>query len=466
MTKLLDQIAATLGPNGLLVGDDIDDRYRHAQFDIRRGEPEFVMRPANTGEVSKVLALCHDAGQPVTTQGGLTGLVDGAVPVAGEAVMNLERMRAVVDFDPASATLTVQSGIPLQTVQEFADDNGFLFPLDLGARGSCTVGGNLSTNAGGNRVVRYGMMRDLTLGVEAVLADGTVIPSLNTMMKNNSGYDLKHLFIGSEGTLGVITRAVLRLHPKPLSQSVAFCALSGFDAAIELLHHCHANLGGTLSAFEAVWPDTYKEVIAEVPTLRPPMPHEHPFYVLLESMGGDTAADAERFETTLVSAIEAGWVRDAVISKSVGEVADLWAVRDGIPEAMMKMQPMIGFDISMRIGDMGRLAKEIEAALDQAYPEHRTMFFGHIGDGNLHLTTFVGPDGADPEHQHAIDEIVYGIVGEASGSISAEHGIGLLKRDYLHHSRTPEEIALMRTLKGALDPKNILNPGRIFPVAG
>ena len=275
MTDLIARLKEVLGPNGALEGDDIGEAYREDFGRFRNTAPRLVMRPASTDEVSKVLALCNEAGQAVVAQGGMTGLVDAAVPNDNEVAINLERMRNLIEMDEASATMTVEAGMPLQMVQEIADDHGFLFPLDIGARGSCTVGGNMSTNAGGNRVIRYGMMRDMVLGLEAVLADGTVITSLNKMIKNNAGYDLKHMFIGSEGTLGIITKAVLRLRPKPRSQSVGFAALGGFDDAVRLLRHCHERLGGTLSAFEAFWPSSYHLVRDRAPHVRLPLPDDH-----------------------------------------------------------------------------------------------------------------------------------------------------------------------------------------------
>ncbi len=460
MDDLIARLKDVLGPRGALEGVDIGEAYREDFGRFRNTAPRLVMRPASTEEVSQVLALCHQAGQPIVAQGGMTGLVDAAVPNENEIAINLERMRNLIEIDEASATMTVEAGMPLQTVQEIADEHGFLFPLDIGARGSCTVGGNLSTNAGGNRVIRYGMMRDMVLGLEAVLADGTVLTSLNKMIKNNAGYDLKHLFIGSEGTLGIVTKAVLRLRPKPRSQSVGFAALGGFDDAVALLRHCHERLGGTLSAFEAFWPSSYHLVRDRAPTVRLPLADDHPFYVLIESMGGDEAADAERFEETLADAAEAGWIVDAVIAKSAAEVEALWAVRDGIPEGLFSYRTMLNYDVSLPLGDMGELAERMQQRIDATFPDNRTMFFGHIGDGNLHVSLTVGPDSM--ERHDEVDEIVYSMTAEYGGSISAEHGIGRLKRGHLPKSRTEAEIALMRTLKATLDPNNILGRGRVL----
>ena len=460
MDDLIAQLKDVLGPNGALEGADIGEAYREDFGRFRNTAPRLVMRPASTEQVSRVMALCNKAAQPIVAQGGMTGLVDGAVPNENEIAINLERMRNLIEFDETSATMTVEAGMPLQTVQEIADENGFLFPLDIGARGSCTVGGNLSTNAGGNRVIRYGMMRDMVLGLEAVLADGTVISSLNKMIKNNAGYDLKHLFIGSEGTLGIVTRAVLRLRPKPRSQSVGFAALGGFDDAVTLLRHCHERLGGTLSAFEAFWPSSYHLVRDRAPNVRLPLTDDHPFYVLIESMGGDEAADANRFETTLADAAEAGWIVDAVIAKSAAEVDALWKVRDGIPEGLFSYQTMLNYDVSLPLGDMGDLAERMQKRIDATFPDNLTVFFGHIGDGNLHVSLTIGADSM--ERHEEVDEVIYSMIAEYNGSISAEHGIGRLKRVHLSKSRTEAELALMHTLKAALDPNNILGPGRVL----
>jgi len=349
-------------------------------------------------------------------------------------------------------------------VQDYADAHDFFFPLDLGARGSCTIGGNLATNAGGNRVIRYGMIRDMTLGVEAVLADGTIIDSRNKTIKNNTGYDLKQLFIGSEGTLGVITGAVLRLFAKPRSQSVAYCALPDYAAVMRFLHFAQARLGGTLSAFEALWASAYRLVLERATNVKPPLPDAHAFYVLIESLGGDPESDTAHFQAMLEEAAGEGWVADAVIAKSAGEVQALWAVRDGIPEALFTLRPILNYDISVPLGEMDRIAHRVRERLDARFPGHRTMEFGHIGDGNLHISTHIGAAGK--AQQPAVDEIIYSLTEAVGGAISAEHGIGFSRRPYLGKSRSDEEIALMRALKAALDPGNILKPGRVIAIDG
>ena len=438
------------------------DPARHVH-DFLVGAPEGfnilgIAYPRSTAEVSEVLKFCHDHDIKVTPQGGMTGLAGGGVPVGSTVVLSLERMRAIEEVDVAAATITVQAGLPLEAVQIAADEAGLFFPLDLGGRGTAQVGGNASTNAGGNRVVRYGMMRALVLGMEWVMADGTVVTSLNKMIKNNAGYDLKQLFIGSEGTLGVITRLVLRLFPKSRGVCTALCALEDYPGVLDLLARAKDGLGATLSAFEMMWPEFY-HLGTEALGRRPPIPAEHGVYVLIETMGDDPETDQARFEAVIMAAIEAGTVADAVIAKSGQEAKNLWAIRDCPGEFTKVFWPQISFDISIPTGQMGDFMVECRNRLEAKWPGVRTVFFGHVADSNLHLS--VKTDG-DHALEHQIDAEVYKAVGDWGGSISAEHGIGVHKKPFLHHSRTPEELALMRQLKAALDPKGILNPGKVI----
>ncbi len=417
-----------------------------------------VVRPRSTEDVSAILALCHQHDAKVVPQGGLTGLAGGGLPVVPSVLLSLERLRAVEEVDTAAATITVQAGVNLETVQNRAEEAGFFFPLDLGGRGSCQVGGNASTNAGGNRVLRYGMMRESVLGIEAVLADGTIISSLNKMLKNNAGYDLKHLFIGTEGTLGVITRLVLKLYPKVPVACTGLCALADYDQVLKLLNRAKSHLGATLAAFEVMWPDFYQ--LGTVGLDRtPPIKLGHGVYVLLETLGVDEAADKARFEAVIGAAVEDGVVDDAVIAQSTKDSRALWAIRDSPGEYPRIYWPQISLDISVPTGEIGAFMVELRDGLRARWPAIRTVFFGHVADSNLHLSAKLD---VDPMPVHEIEEHVYSAVGRRKGSISAEHGIGMVKREFLHYSRSPEEIALMRTLKAALDPKGILNPGKVI----
>ena len=458
MAELIDQIRDIVGERGVVVHEDLLGRsagFRHPNETL---QAKFLVRPANTDEVSKVLKLCNDAGQAVVSQGGLTGLVDGNIAGRDEVILSLERMREIEEIDPASSSMTVQTGVTLQSVQEAADEAGFFFPLDLGGRGSATLGGNVSTNAGGNRVVRYGMARDMVLGMEAVRADGTVLNSLNKTIKDNAGYNLKHLFIGSEGTLGVVTRLVLRLRPKPASQETAFLAVDDFNKLPKLLNFCNGRSGGGLSAFEVMWKE-YFQLVLSTPGAAQTLPGDYPFYVLMEVIGGDTQGDGERFENMLAAALEEGLLVDAVIAKSEGERQAMWALRDDV-ESLDRWGPRVGFDVGLPIAEMPAYLDEIDKPIVAEWPDRKRAVFGHLGDGNLHITYSVGENGANVKK--VIDDAVYLPLASRGGSVSAEHGIGLAKKAYLEVSRSPAEIELMRELKTMMDPNNILNPGKIF----
>ena len=458
----LTGLIETLDRGAVLKGDDIGPRH----YTDHRGEgevrPGLVLRPSGTKELSRMLAACHAARQPVTVQGGMTGLVRAARPLQGEVAISLERMTAIGTVDRAQRSITAEAGAPLEAVQEAARAAGLFYPLDLGARGSCTIGGNISTNAGGNRVIRYGMTRELVLGLEAVLADGTILSGLRPYLKNNTGYDLKQLFIGSEGTLGIVTRAILRLFPEPQSQSVAVCAMPNFDAVTRFLGHMQTRAGADLSAFEVLWPETYASIARDVPRVRVPMAPGPGFYVLTETLGSDRERDPEAFETVLGEAFEAGLVEDAVIAKSDAEARALWDVRDGMAAALSALPNAVGFDISLAVSDMKDLHAELMAALAHV-PGATVLIGGHLGDGNLHLAV-AGSEGESAKP--AIERAVYEHIGAIGGSVSAEHGIGMAKRDFLRQSRSEAEIATMRALKATLDPHGILCPGRIFEMKG
>jgi FAD/FMN-containing dehydrogenase len=447
-SSIIDQLRGLLGDDGVREED-------------QPGLPRIIVKPRDTGQVSGVLKLCNDAGQALVPIGGRTGLVSGLVPTAGEIGLSMERMAAIEEVDTDNRTMTVQAGCILQVAAEAAEDCGLLLPLDLGARGSATVGGNVATNAGGNRVIRYGMMRDMVLGLEVVLADGTVINSLNKMLKNNTGYDLKQWFIGAEGTLGVITRVVLRLRPLPRSQNTALLAVDDFDKVTGLLHWLDSHTGGTLSAYEVMWPEYYEYITREGGNHRPPLPHGSAFYVLAETLGSEPEDDAERFEQVLAATLEQELVTDAVIAKSQAERNALWEVRDDVLD-LFSLGPIVPFDISVTIDRMPGFVSDVQNAM-AAMTAPVCVIFGHLGDSNLHLI-LGSRDPAEFDHSE-LEAMVYRIVEAHAGSVSAEHGIGLAKRDHLPCSRSAEELALMRRMKNMLDPSNILNPGKIFPAA-
>jgi len=457
---IADQLVSALGPDAVATPAEAD-LSRHLS-DYANEAPAGVRLLAavyarGTGDVSRTLAICNDAGVAVVPQGGMTGLVAGSVPQQSCVVLSLERMREIEAVDAAAATMTVQAGVALERVQSIAEEHDLFFPLDLGARGSAQIGGNAATNAGGNRVLRYGSMRELVLGVEAVLADGTVITSLSTMLKNNAGYDVKQLFLGTEGTLGVITRLVLRLFPKPHSVATGLCAVADYPAMLELLKRCKAGLGATLSGFEVMWEDFYLLGTRGLGR-EPPLDSGHALYVLIETLGTEPETDSARFESVIAGAIDAGVVVDATVAQSLREADNLWAIRDCPGEFPRVFWPQANFDVSIPIGEIGAFVEACRDRLHERWPGIRTLFFGHLADSNLHISVKLEPDRFSHEQ---LDEAVYARVGEWGGSISAEHGIGSLKRPYLHHSRTPAELALMRRLKHALDPQGILNPGKV-----
>jgi FAD/FMN-containing dehydrogenase len=421
--------------------------------------PDIVLKPGSTEQVSAILKICSTAGQALVPLGGKTGLANGHFQTGSELGLSLERMNAIEEIDTANRTMTVQAGCILQTAAEAAEEKELLLPLDFGARGSATVGGCVATNAGGNMVIRYGMARDMVLGLEVVLADGTIVTSMNKMLKNNTGYDLKQWFIGAEGTLGVITRVVMRLRPHPRSQNTALLAVDDFDSVGKLLHWLDGHTAGTLSAFEVMWPDFYEFITREESIHRVPLPHGSAFYVLVETLGSNPEADAESFETVLGEAMEQGLVSDAVLTKSQSERNALWEIRDDVLE-FFKLGPIIPFDVSVTIEKMESFVRDIRAGMDKM-PDPICIVFGHLGDSNLHV--LLGSEDAEAFDYSALETLLYETVERYQGSVSAEHGVGLSKRAHLHRSRSEAELQLMIGLKKMLDPNNILNPNKIFP---
>lgn len=459
MSDLLNQIAQIVGPQGMITGADVQERA--ADFmGFTRCQAQAIVRPASTAELSEVMKLCHGAGQTVVAAGGNTGLVQGQVCTPADIQVSLERMRAIGEIDPVGRTMVVEAGCVVQLAQEAAEQLGLKFAVDWGARGSATIGGGISTNAGGNSVVRYGMMRDNVLGLEAVLADGTVISSMNVLLKNNAAYDLKQLFIGSEGTLGIVTRAVLKLQPAPLTTQTAMLACADFAAVQRLFVEVGRQLGPGLTAFEVMWASFYEPMVASG-RHTPPLPGGHGCYVITEMSGTDPEADPARFETVLAGLIENDLVADAVIASSQAQADQIWAIRDDIPGLMMFTMPSVTFDISLPIRAMDSYVADLTKAAEVEFGETlKLVVFGHIGDGNLHI--LMGAQPFTEATKHRIEELVYSPLQALGGSVSAEHGIGIDKRDWLAISRSADEIALMKTLKAALDPKGLLNPGKVL----
>ncbi|MDE1168141.1 MAG: FAD-binding oxidoreductase [Pseudomonas sp.] len=454
LPHVLELLRQALGESAVLTGQAISPRH-HSDWTGHAPQcPAALLLPGSTEQVASALRLCNAAGISVVPQGGMTGLAGGAVPRANDIALSLERLRGIEEIDSASATITVRAGTTLEQIQQAANEAGFLFPLDLGARGSCQIGGNIATNAGGNAVIRYGMTRDLVLGLEVVLADGRVLNLMNKMIKNNCGYDLKQCFIGSEGTLGVITRAVLKLAPQPAEQTTLLCALPDYASAVALLRKVQREVG-TPQAYELMWQDFFRLGVSWLETPVAPMPDDYPLYVLF-----DTAAPREQLEQCLEAAMAEGLVSDAIIANSHAQARALWKIREATGEFPIRMVPL-NFDVSLPIGQIGDFADLCRQRLDQRWPGNHSVYFGHIGDSNLHLTVDCRSLPV-PTPLLEVEELVYTAVGELGGSVSAEHGIGLLKREFLHHSVGPEALHAMRQLKDSFDPKGILNPGKIF----
>ncbi len=423
--------------------------------------PNVVLKPKSTAEVSEILRICTAAGQSLIPLGGKTGFAKGHHRTGAELGLSLERMQEIEEVDEMNRTVTVQAGCILQLVQEAAAEKGLLLPVDYGARGSAMIGGAISTNAGGNMVIRYGMMREIVLGLEVVLADGTILSSMNKMLKNNTGYDLKQMFIGAEGTLGVVTRAVLRLRPAPRTQNTALLAVQDFESVSKLLNWLDTHTAGTLSAFEVMWPEYYEHITREGGNHTAPLPHGSAYYVLVETLGSDTERDAEHFEQVLSEAFEAGLASDAVLTKSRRERDALWEIRDDVFELRL-LGSFCSFDVSITIDKMEAFVAELNAGLE-SIDGSLCIVFGHIGDCNLHIA--LGNRNAADLDSDVLEKLLYGTVRRFEGSISAEHGIGLSKREYLHYSRSEAELQLMVSLKKMLDPKNILNPEKIIPAS-
>ena len=468
---LLDALRAAVGAANVLSGDDAapyltDWRKRYT------GRAQAVVRPGSTAEVAAVVRACAAARAPMVPQGGNTGLVGGATPDASgtAVVVSLLRMNRVRSIDTANDTIAVEAGCVLQALQQAARDRGRLFPLSLAAEGSATIGGNLATNAGGTQVLRYGNARELTLGVEVVLANGDIWDGLRALRKDNTGYDLKDLFIGAEGTLGIITAATLKLYPLPAAQMTALAAVPSIAAAARLLEAARAAAASTLTAFEVMAGNTLRHALEALPSLRMPLPLEQPWYVLLELSDAESEAHGvAMLERILEAALQAGDIVDAAVARSLAEAQSMWALREGIPEAHAKRGGNVKHDISVPVSGIAEFVESTNAALRRRFAWIEPIVFGHLGDGNLHynMGTVAGtPIDVAFAHEAEINAIVNDAVHARGGSISAEHGLGQLKREAITHYKPAVELELMRTIKQALDPLGLMNPGKVIQLLG
>ena len=468
-SELLGQLRQIVGATNVLTEGDLsawelDWRKRE------RGRALAVVRPAATVEVAAVVKACAAAGVSIVPQGGNTGMVVGSTPDATgtQVVLSLLRMNTVRALDCGNLTITVDAGCVLQTLQEECEKAGFLFPLSLASEGSCTIGGNLGTNAGGTQVVRYGNTRELCLGLEVVTPQGEIWDGLSGLRKDNTGYDLRHLMIGSEGTLGIITGATMKLYPLPVAQLTAFAAVPSLDAAVQLLGLAHQHLSAGLTGFEVMGKFALSLVTKHFPQQRVPFQDSDvPYCVVLENSDQESEAHArERFERLLEVAMEAGCVVDAVVAESITQARALWHIRESIPLAQAQEGLNIKHDISIAVSRIPEFVRLTDALLLQAYPGARLVNYGHLGDGNLHYNV-QAPAGAGAEaflrdDESDVNAVVYDMVDQFRGSISAEHGVGSLKRDKLEQHKSPVALNMMRAIKQALDPLNTMNPGRVL----
>ena len=456
--QFLSKLISTLGADVALRGSEVPEHYHTDWSGTPPQRPLALVRPRTTDEVSAALRLCSMHKVAVVPQGGMTGLAGAATPAQGVVALSLDRMNQIEEINTQTGLMQVQAGVTLQAVQEAAVNAGMVFGVDLGARGSCQIGGNVSTNAGGNGVLQHGMMREQVLGLEVVLADGSVLPMLRPMIKNNTGYDLKQFFIGAEGTLGVITRVLLRLRPAPKATATTLVAMPDFDSALAVLARMQSHFGNSVAAYELMW-DSFVQASLAWLKLCAPFAERYPLLALINVDGKSEAQLQDDVQQVLQECMEAGEVLDAIVAQSGAQAQTLWKLREAPAELNNNMHPAINFDVSLPQADIGRFAEACEAAFNARWPGQHALYFGHVGDGNLHVSVDGKTVGGECD---AVEAELYRLVGEFKGSVSAEHGIGLHKKPYLSNSRTPAEMAAMRAIKLALDPQGLMNPGKVF----
>ena len=474
MSALLDNLRRICGDANVLTHDDPQTDLSAWERDWRKrahGRALAVVRPANVQEVAAVVKACANTFTSIVPQGGNTGLVVGSVPDESgqQVVLSLQRMNQIRAVDAANLTVVAEAGCILQNVQEHVDKAGFLFPLSLAAEGSCTLGGNLGTNAGGTQVVRFGNTRELCLGLELVTARGEIWHGLSGLRKDNTGYDLRNLMIGSEGTLGIITAACMKLYPKPAVQLTTWAAVPSMEAAVALLGLAHERLGAGLTGFEVMGQFALSLVDKHHPQLRVPLYKDTPWCVLLENSDHESEEHARTaFEGLMESAMDKGWVTDAVVAESLAQAQVLWQIRETIPLAQADEGLNIKHDISVPVSRIPQFVAETDALLQTKIPGIRLVNFGHLGDGNLHYNVQApqGEDGAAflRDFEDTVNTWVFDQVKAFNGSISAEHGVGSLKAEKLTHYKDPTALAMMKAIKQALDPQNIMNPGRVIKI--
>ncbi|KAL2136310.1 hypothetical protein VTI74DRAFT_4344 [Chaetomium olivicolor] len=428
-----------------------------------RGHCKLVLKPTTTDDVSKILKYCNDNMLAVVPQGGNTGLVGGSVPVFDEIVINMSRMNQILEFDEVSGTLVVEAGVILEVADQFLASKGYIFPLDLGAKGSCHIGGNVSTNAGGLRLLRYGSLHGTVLGLEAVLADGTVVDDLCKLRKNNTGYDLKQLFIGAEGTIGIVTKVSIQCPQRSQAQNVAYFGLESFDKVQQAFREAKGQLSEILSAFELMDAGS-QSLVTQVTKNKMPLEGEYPFYCLVETSGSNAEHDSEKLSAFLEDVMEKGIVADGTLAENETQIKSLWAWREGITEALSHLGGTYKYDVSIPLKELYQLVEDTKARVDAAgllgdtddFPVRAVVGYGHMGDANLHLN--VSTRRFDERVEKVLEPFVYEWIAERQGSISAEHGLGLMKKKFIGYSRNPTMVGLMKNIKNTFDPNGILNP--------
>lgn len=465
--KKLLPLKILLGPKGWIEDPNIIEPYLIEERGLYKGKSELLLKPSNTYEVSNILKLCNEHNIKIVPQGGRTGLCGGTIPSDNglEVMLSLERMNKIDEFNEENFTITVEAGCVLGNIQDKVEEKKLLFPLSLASEGSCTIGGNLSTNAGGINVLRYGMARDLVLGIEVVLADGQIWDNLTGLRKDNRGYDLKQLFIGSEGTLGIITKAVLKLFPFPSNIETALFAVPNTQAAVELLGLARSVSTDLLNAYELVSRLGMEMVLKNIPNTKDPIKDKYKWYVLLEFSSSSKNSMRAQMETLFEIALNKNIVCDGVIAESSQQRKELWVLRDGLNEAQKPEGGSIKHDVSIPINNVSKFIDNATIQIEKFIPDSRVVAFGHIGDGNIHFNISQPIKSKKEEFLkkwESVNKIVFDIVHDLNGSFSAEHGIGKLKREELKFYNPKIEVSLMRSIKDTFDPKNILNPGKVL----
>lgn len=458
--SVTDKLIQAIGSDKVIDDHRLKERYPHVwEMDVMINAKAIVL-PTTTEEVSAICKICNDSSQKITIHGGLTNLVGATVSDKDDIILSLEKLNNIIELDQVSRTMSVEAGVILEQIQKMANDHDLLFPLNFGAKGTAQIGGCIASNAGGMRVLKYGMTRNQVLGIEAVLADGTIISSMKKLMKDNTGYDLKQLLIGSEGTLGIVTKAVLRLREKPKSRNCAFIGLEEYEQVTKLLKFIDTGLGGKLSCFELLWRSAYEALTSPPSLQKPPLPYNYKYYVLIESLGSQQEQDYEELKNLMEEALEKEIILDAAIAHNAADLNWFFNVREDVGVLVSPAPAQQQFDISLPISDIGDYVNDRLDILNEVEGVIKAHAFGHLGDGNIHFVIL--KESKDEALTKQLNQIVYTPIKNLNGSISAEHGIGIDKKSYLHLSRSPEELIIMKRMKDSLDPNNILNPGRIF----